>query len=302
MRALINDRRVYIILMGAIVLIFSVLTIQRNQIYKDEVSLWTDTIKQSPYKSRPYTNLGAAYCRRGEYLKGEGYLQRALELEPGNFTALANLAESYTQTKVFDKAVAIDERVLQMAPWSPLAYNNLGVIYYMKGDLSKAQWYFDKALLRSNYSYQEAYFNLAKVYLRKGDIEGAKKIYLMVISQSPRENMAKYALIQIYLAFKQIPQMEAMAKDILASQDNDPQELVNIGSVFVAKGYLDLALDFFTKAVSIDYTYSGAYIEMGKLFYDQHKLDDAIHIWQMGLKYTSDTRILTGLIIQAQKH
>ena len=204
-------------------------------------------------------------------------MQRAIELEPGNFTALADLAETYTQMKIFDKAIAIDERVIQMAPWSPLAYNNLGVIYYTKGDLNKAKWYLDKALQ-------------------------ADQIYMKVLSQSPRENMAKYALIQIYLASKQIPQMEAMAKDILNSQDNDPQELVDIGTVFVSKGYLEMALDFYTKAVSIDYTYSGAYIEMGKLFYDQHRWDDAIHIWQMGLKYTSDTEILKSLIIQAQNH
>jgi len=143
---------------------------------------------------------------------------------------------------------------------------------------------------------------LARIYLREGKIEAAKNLYLEALSRSPRENKAKYALIQIYLASKQIPQMEAMAKDILASQDNDPQELVNIGSIFVAKGYLDLALDFFTKAVSIDYTYSGTYIEMGKFFYDQHRLDDAIHIWQMGLKYTSDTETFKSLIVQAQRH
>jgi len=125
---------------------------------------------------------------------------------------------------------------------------------------------------------------------------------LNIISKFPHENGARYALIQVYLDSKRIPQAEAMAKFILASKDNDPLDLVNVGSVFANKGNIEMALVFFSEAVRLDYTYPGSYIEMGKLFYDQHRLDDAIHIWQMGLKYTSDIETFKNLIIQAQKH
>ncbi len=168
MRALIRDRRAYTILMGVIVLIFSIMTIQRNRIYKDEVSLWTDTAKKSPYKARPYTNLGVAYIHLGEYPQALEYLYRSLKLEPGSYETLANLAAVYVRMRVFDKAIAIDEQLLHMKP-SAVVYNNLGVAYYNKGNLNKAEEYFHKAL-RINHSYQEIYFNLAQIYLRKGQI------------------------------------------------------------------------------------------------------------------------------------
>jgi len=59
-------------------------------------------------------------------------------------------------------------------------------------------------------------------------------------------------------------------------------------------------MEFFSKAVSIDYTYPESYIEMGKFFFNQHRPDDAIHVWQLGVKYTNDKRF-DVLIAQVQK-
>jgi len=299
MSTLIQDRRAYTILMGIMILICSILTIQRNLVYKDQVSLWTDTIKKSPLKPRPYINLGEAYTSLGEYPKALKYLNRALELEPANYHALIGLVQVYTEMGVFDKAIEIDERLLRMHP-SVVVYNNLGLIYYIRGDLNKAQEYFYIALQAKDF-YPETYFNLARVYLLKGQTQKAKEIYLKILFQEPRENMARYALIRLYLGSDQFPPFELMVKDVLASKNNDPQELVSLGSMVASKGYLDMAIDFYTKAVSIDYTYPEAYIEMGKLFYNQGRKNDAIHIWQIGIKYAPNDSHFKDLISQAQK-
>jgi len=270
MNSLIKDRRAFTIVMGAIILVFSLLTIERNKVYRDEIILWTDTLQKSPYKSRVYANLGASYCRRGEYAKGLIFLQKAVDLDSKAPIALANLAQVYTLMGNFDKARAIDEAILHQHPaWPPhwpLAYNNLGMIDLAQGHLDKARENFQKAI-SINDSYKEAYFNLAQVYLHKGQLEVAQKIYAKVVSQSP----------------------------------DDPQALVNLGSLFAARGHLDLAMDSFSKAVKAEYTYPGAYIEMGRLLYHQHRWDDAVHVWQLGLKYTNDTKTFEDLIFLAQK-
>ena len=36
----------------------SVLTYQRNKVWKDEFTLWDDTVRKSPHKARPYNNRG----------------------------------------------------------------------------------------------------------------------------------------------------------------------------------------------------------------------------------------------------
>ena len=46
---------------------FFFLTRERNKVWKDEVSLWTDAKIKAPYNIRPYNNLGEAYDKIGKY-------------------------------------------------------------------------------------------------------------------------------------------------------------------------------------------------------------------------------------------
>ena len=297
MEILVKNKKIYTVLMGGIVLICAILTIQRNQVYKDEVNLWIDTIQKSPYKSRPYSNLGAAYIMRGEYQKALKYLNRAIELEPDDYVTLSDLTVVYMQVGDWDKAIAVDERLLRLKPSAPV-YNNLGVVYRSKGDWDKAQQYFIKALEIKD-TYQEVNLNLGGVYWHKGQVEQAIKIYLQALSSYPHASKAQYSLAQLYLQTKQFPQALAMAQRILNSNTNDPRELVIVGSNFAVRGYMGLAFKFFIKAQSIDYTCPEIYLESGKLMGILNRLDEAISIWQTGLKYSPNDIRFKDLIAKA---
>ena len=82
----------------------------------------------------------------------------------------------------------------------------------------------------------------------------------------------------------------------------DIQEIIFLGKTFASKGYDDIALDFFTKAVGIDYTYPEAYIELGKFLYNQRRFGDALRVWQVGVKNIPYDVQLKGLITKAQAH
>jgi len=97
---------------AAVLIGFSVLTYQRNKIWKDEFSLWDDTIKKSPHKARAYNNRGLEYY-------GQGRLTEAIS--------------------DFSKAIEIN-------PNSAAAYNNRGVLYEIKGNKTQAISDFNKAI------------------------------------------------------------------------------------------------------------------------------------------------------------
>jgi tetratricopeptide (TPR) repeat protein len=304
MSLLIKDRRAFAVVMGAIVLFFSILTVQRNRVYGSEVSLWQDTISKSPYKSRPYTNLGTAYLKSGDYPKALTYLNRSVALEPVNYETLINLADLYQKMGDLDKAIAINERLLLLNPKVPHVYNNLGVIYFKKNDFKKAEGYFYKAVQKAqdaNHFYEESYLNLANAYQHNGKIKEAESLYLNMLSQNPREYRFKYGLLVLYLESNEFSKVDSLSRDIFASDNNDPKGLVNLGSMVALKGNLVLAFDYFTKAISIDYACPEAYIEMGKVLYNQHKWNNAIHVWQVGLEYVPNDERLKDLIVQAQR-
>jgi len=72
--------------------ILSSYTIARNHVYRDEISLWEDTVRKSPNKARVYNNLGYAYFIAGRYEDARRAYIRALEID-SNFTLARNNLE-----------------------------------------------------------------------------------------------------------------------------------------------------------------------------------------------------------------
>ncbi len=70
-----------VLLVGLILLAF---TVNRNEAYRSEVSLWEDTAAKSPSKARVYNNLGYAYYLAGRYEEAKKTYLIALRLNPDN--------------------------------------------------------------------------------------------------------------------------------------------------------------------------------------------------------------------------
>jgi hypothetical protein len=75
----------------ALVLLLGGMTVRRNRVYATEITLWEDTIQQSPFKARPHNNLGYAYQLAGRAEDAKREYQRALELDPNYALARRNL-------------------------------------------------------------------------------------------------------------------------------------------------------------------------------------------------------------------
>jgi hypothetical protein len=76
-------------------LVLSVLTYQRNLLYHDEVSLWSDTVRKSPVKARPHNNLGHAYAMQGDWDRAIEEFRIASRLDPDYALANNNLRDAY---------------------------------------------------------------------------------------------------------------------------------------------------------------------------------------------------------------
>lgn len=111
---LVNDRQLYLALLGpamivgvvvsritlsrgpalsAVVLavVLATATILRNRDYRSELALWQATVQASPQKSRAWNNLGWALLQHGRRDEAREAFTRAVDLDPQNFRARANL-------------------------------------------------------------------------------------------------------------------------------------------------------------------------------------------------------------------
>jgi len=108
----VNDRQLYLASIGplalvglaialmprwraaAIVSIAAVLgasTVARNQDYRSEVALWSDTTRKSPGSARAWNNLGYAFQLEGRREEARAAYERALVLDPEDIKARINL-------------------------------------------------------------------------------------------------------------------------------------------------------------------------------------------------------------------
>jgi hypothetical protein len=69
---------------------FGTLSYQRIDVWRDEVTLWEDTVRKSPNLYTPHLNLGVAYERHGRLSEAAQEYGRAVRIWPGS-RATANL-------------------------------------------------------------------------------------------------------------------------------------------------------------------------------------------------------------------
>jgi Flp pilus assembly protein TadD len=125
----------YIELAFLVVLIcsYGITTYQRNLVWKDDLSLWTDNVKKAPGNPRAYHYLGLAY----------------------------------DDVKDFDNAIFQYKKSLALDPLQPDVHNNIGVSYFYRGEVDTAIMHFKHAL-SINPSHADAHYNLGIAYGEKG--------------------------------------------------------------------------------------------------------------------------------------
>jgi Tfp pilus assembly protein PilF len=77
---------------GAVVVVLSLATCLRNEVWRTDVSLWEDTVAKSPTAHRAWNNLGAALAEAGDLAAAETALRKSLEIQPRLYTAHGNLS------------------------------------------------------------------------------------------------------------------------------------------------------------------------------------------------------------------
>lgn len=120
-----NDTFPYFyIILTVIIICNSILTYQRNFVWKDGITLWDDVVQKSPQKARGYNNRGLVYASRGEFSQAMDDFNKAIELNPGYAEAYNNRGFVYGSQNNFIQAEINFDKALALNPKYTDAYNN----------------------------------------------------------------------------------------------------------------------------------------------------------------------------------
>lgn len=126
---------------ATVVIAFVVGTVMRNEVWRDEVRLWSDVIAKSPGKARGYSGLAQAYYSRGQYQQAIEVSMRGLQNVSQNALGFhGNIGQFYLRLGRYDEALDTFSEAISLTA-TPVdqarAYQNLAVTYIYKSALLK---------------------------------------------------------------------------------------------------------------------------------------------------------------------
>lgn len=153
---------------------------------KDDKALlkWVGKLDDESKDAWTFYRIGQAYFNSRNFESAEKYFEKALNISPQNFDFLyKQSAVKHALGKVIEEESLL-KKVITLNANHTAALNNLGYLYFKKGDMSLAGNYYKKAL-NNDPDYIEAKKNLFDWYINSGNTLKAKQMAAEILEKEP---------------------------------------------------------------------------------------------------------------------
>jgi protein O-mannosyl-transferase len=183
-------------LLAAILATYAAATVQRNAVWRDELSLWTDTVRKSPDSYMVHAQLGSALNNREDFDGALREYRDAIRLCTERIALLQGLDASKSDSESINRA--LQECTDSLA----LLHNGRGLALLERGDIAAAINEYRAALsFKDNYT---SHVNLGNIFYGNHNDDDALREYLKAISLDNNSYEAHNNLGSVYLSHGRI--------------------------------------------------------------------------------------------------
>ena len=255
---------------ASILILFSLIAIDRNTIWKDEISLWKDAKQKSPDLVRPFNNLGEAYDKLGNYDKAIKEFKQALKINPNYFFGLNNLGNIYGKQKNYIEAISYFQKALNLKPdYSPSHYN-IARAFHLIGRKKEAVKSYRKAIQFNPY-FEEAFYNLAYLSMELSGFDEAIDNFNKFLKMQPRHSKAHFGLGN---ALMMKGQLDLAMQEYRTSGALDPSfalPYMNMANIQMHTKNITAAIESYEKALKIKPKMAAIHLSLGMIYYQFRK-------------------------------
>jgi len=291
-------------LLCTIAVIFSFWTYQRNAVWSDAVTLWSDCAAKSPNKPRPNYNLGLALKNQGRLEEAIKQYKETIRIQPTYVKAHYNIANTLREQNRFDEAIKHYEEAVFLRKDFAQAHYNLGVALQEYNRLDDAIKQYKEAL-RIKPDLEEAHHNIGLTLQKKGNSNEAIKHYKEALRIKPDLVKTHYSLGNIFKKQRRFDEAMKHYKAILHIKSEHVGAHISLGNVSLQLGHVDHAIKYYKKALGIQPDLKEAYNNLGNALQDKQRFDEAIKHYKMALKidpdYTSAKNNLKNVLAKQKR-
>ncbi len=233
--------------------------------------------------------LGILNKAKKQFPAAENYFQMATALAPQWAIPWANLCGLYAETTNFDKSKRAGQIADSMQADMPLTNLNLGLVHELQGNLLYAEEFYHKAIDLNSRHYVP-FERLGVVYMNNTQYAQADSFFHEADLRKKGYHFKENGLMFT-------PDVEATTAeapfycdmDTLILKKDDIMAFFTWGlQDYMKRDYIN-AVRIFKKVIALDKTSPLVFHYMGKVFYDQHKWEEAEIMFKFAARYHLDT-------------
>jgi tetratricopeptide (TPR) repeat protein len=270
-----------------LVLTNTVLTYERNKVWRTDYTLWGDCIKKSPNKARPLSNYGNALLDMGNASEALTYYNRAVELNPHFYTAYGNRGNAKIKLGDYKDAVRDCEEALRINPYYSEAHCNLANALALQGKMGEAIVHLKEAIKVKPES-ADYHYNLGNVLAHQGKAGEAITHFQEAIKLKPDFADAENNLGNTLEDEGRLDEAIGHYAEALRINPNLADSYNNMGLALTKQGRLDEAIRNFLKALEINPAHAAVHYSLGTVLASQGKLDEAIYHFRECIRIKPD--------------
>jgi len=265
-------------------------TIDRNAVWADELVFWKDVVAKSPSKTRPKVNLGFLLEQKAEYIlknsdqiktreetdrlqaqalamfsEAESLYQDALKIDKKSVYALVNLGHLYLIQGDYSRALETFHKAELIDSEDAVLQFNIGVTYKAFNQIEKAREHYEKAIeLKANY--YEALNNLGILEIEEGNIKKGIEIFTEATQISRFPDLAYYNLGNAYVKLNDLDSAGKAYKSALYFRPNYLQALVNLANVLSMQGDFKNSVKMFNDVLKLNPDHINTHYNLGLIY------------------------------------
>jgi len=142
----LNNRQTVVVLVIALLVLSGYATYQRNLVWRDIQTLWSDVVEKSPEKTRGWTELGIYFVSKLDPGRAIPLLEHAVKLNPEYYHAHCWLGRALTQRGERDRALYHYQVTTRLAPKFSKGWELAGRLLLEKNQVREAVFFLSRAL------------------------------------------------------------------------------------------------------------------------------------------------------------
>jgi len=279
----IPQKWISLTVLSIIALLLCSWTYQRNQVWTNNVALWTDCALKSPRKARPWQNLGYSFSKNHNFAEAARYYQKSLEIEKDADTyykrgyALRQLGHHVSAVEALLSALEMDYR--KNGIQSQLAYEFAAI-----GEFKKSLKYYRSAV-EQDPADRTARNNLHSLLNFVQKCQKPTPCVKQGIQKNPDNPALYFKLGTLYESKGQLEKASTAYKKTLKmvseKKNADPKlhllAITRLAITYTKSGKVSRAMDAYLKGIQLEPENSDLYYEIAALHAYQDNPQKAIN-------------------------